>query len=46
MDAANYVLCPFGEDEAASAVKAQANAADAVEMLISKGLAAAQQKYH
>ncbi|MFH0799643.1 MAG: aminoacyl-tRNA hydrolase [Pseudomonadota bacterium] len=46
MDGASYVLHPFGEEEAGDVEDAMALAADSVEMLVAKGLAAAQQKYH
>lgn len=46
MDAVDYVLQNFAADERALAEGATESAADAVEFLIEKGLAAAQQKYH
>lgn len=46
MDGANYVLSPFVGDEEEAAGKAIEQSADAVEVLISKGLAVAQQRYH
>ncbi|MFA5811589.1 MAG: aminoacyl-tRNA hydrolase [bacterium] len=46
MDGANYVLAPFTEQEQETISEAIMRAADAVEMIISEGLAKAQQKYH
>ena len=46
MDGADYVLMPFPKEEFESVAKSVALAADAVEVIIEKGLAAAQQKYH
>lgn len=46
MDAADYVLQVFGEDEIEDAAKLIEDAADATETLMTKGLEAAQQKYH
>jgi len=46
MDAADYVLRAFDEDETATAEKMIINAADAVGVLITEGLEAAQQRYH
>lgn len=46
VDPASYVLSPFLEGQQKEVGSLIESAADAVEMLISKGLAAAQQKYH
>jgi PTH1 family peptidyl-tRNA hydrolase len=46
IDGANYVLSPFGTEEGAVMEAAVGRAADAVEMILAKGLAAAQQAYH
>lgn len=46
MNAADYVLMNFSEDEGEAARKSVETAADAVRLLIEKGLAAAQRRYH
>jgi PTH1 family peptidyl-tRNA hydrolase len=46
MEGADYVLSPISKDQSEDIGKAIASAADAVEMIIEKGLEAAQQKYH
>jgi PTH1 family peptidyl-tRNA hydrolase len=45
-DAAGWVLAPFGKDERANLPILVDDAADAVELLVSEGLLAAQQKHH
>lgn len=46
LDAADYVLCPFSNEEEPEVDKMVANAADAVEVLFKKGILAAQNLYH
>jgi PTH1 family peptidyl-tRNA hydrolase len=46
MDPADYVLNPFTKEDAAKLEEMVAQAADAVEILIEKGLQLAQQKFH
>lgn len=46
VDPASFVLHGFGVDEQEAAKQLKANAADAVELLIAEGLAAAQQRHH
>ena len=46
IDGANYVLSPFREEEREAMAAAIDRAADAVEMILAEGLAAAQQRYH
>lgn len=46
VDSADYVLHPFSKGESEDAQKVTAQAAEAVEILIKKGLTEAQQKYH
>ncbi len=46
IDPADYVLHPFSKDESVELGSLVAKAADAVEDLIIKGMAFAQQKYH
>ncbi|MFH1830738.1 MAG: aminoacyl-tRNA hydrolase [Pseudomonadota bacterium] len=46
MDGADYVLSPISKDEERIMAKAFEQAASAIEMIISKGLAKAQQEYH
>lgn len=46
MDAAAYVLKPFGSAERADLPMLISDAADAVEMLLTDGLEATQQKFH
>lgn len=45
-DAADWVLAPFGKDERANLPILVDDAADAVELLVTEGLLAAQQKHH
>lgn len=45
-DAAEWVLAPFGKDEQPNLPVLIADAADAVELLVSEGLTAAQQQHH
>ncbi|MBN1283255.1 MAG: aminoacyl-tRNA hydrolase [Proteobacteria bacterium] len=46
VDGADYVLSPFDKSEKEAVAETVAMAADAVALLVEKGLAAAQQKYH
>ncbi len=46
MDGADYVLSPISKDQQQAMNDAIRDAADAVEMLIEKGLVATQQKFH
>lgn len=46
IDGADYVLAPISGDQKVVMEKAIGNAADAVEMIIGKGVLAAQQEFH
>lgn len=46
MDAASYVLHPFADAERPAVERMMGEAADAVELLVAEGLAAAQRRYH